>query len=192
MFHFIHFFPFPFLMGMAIFGLVAFLLRRRGCAYLIGLALFCAYLLALVAVVFFPIPIPENWPRNLTREGTLQSLQSVNLVPFNYSLMFPYEDGPRTYLRPHALRDIIANIILTIPFGIGFCYLFRPHPVLIVLLAASVGLALEGVQLFLKLALGVYAHAVDITDVIMNGLGVLIGAAVFIVLRAIIRTINKK
>jgi glycopeptide antibiotics resistance protein len=148
--------------------------RKRGRLYMFCLALFGFYLLVVIGTVFFPVPVPENWPANLTWRDTLLSLSQVNLIPFNYRSVFLYRTGFHT-----ALRDIIGNIVLTIPFGFltGFLLPLRKKQVL--WMAVGVGLALEGMQLLLKLTLGVYLHSVDITDVLTNALGVLLGSGFY-------------
>lgn len=57
--------------------------------------------------------------------------------------------------------------------------MLRPRWYLVLLAAVAVGLAMEGGQLFLKMILGVYFHSVDITDVLTNAFGVLLGAGIY-------------
>ncbi|PKO14380.1 MAG: hypothetical protein CVU39_15205 [Chloroflexi bacterium HGW-Chloroflexi-10] len=58
--------------------------------------------------------------------------------------------------------------------------------------ALLVGLFLEGTQLVLRLILGVFFHAVDITDVIMNAFGVLIGVGLYQALKQLVVNVKKK
>lgn len=55
----------------------------------------------------------------------------------------------------------------------------------------SAGLFLEGTQLVLSLILGVFFHAVDIMDVIMNTFGVLIGAGLYQALKQLKVNVKK-
>jgi len=169
----LYFFPIPLLISLLILILVISKNRKRGWSYLLGLALFGFYLLAIIEILFFPIPVPANWPANLTWQSTIQSLSQVNLIPFNYGPMFLHSTSPFTY------RDVIANILLTIPFGFGICFLIPLRNKQIFLTSVGAGLALEGVQLLMKLSLGVFFHTVDITDVLMNALGVLAGSGLY-------------
>ncbi len=73
------------------------------------------------------------------------------------------------------MQDVVANIILTIPFGFLVSYLSKQKSRRILYWTLAVGLALEGTQLLLNLILGVRYHTVDITDVITNALGFLLG-----------------
>lgn len=181
----LHFFPIPLIIGLLILTLVISRYRKRGWFYLLGLALFGLYLLAVIEILFFPIPVPANWPANLTWKDTLQSLSQVNLIPFNYGPMFLHSTSFFTF------RDIIANILLTIPFGFGICFLLPLRNKQILLTAVGVGLALEGTQLLMKLSLGVFFHTVDITDVLTNALGVLVGSGLYRAVLWISHTIRK-
>jgi glycopeptide antibiotics resistance protein len=174
MFSFITFFPIPFLMGLLILIILLVHLRSRGWAYSLVLAFFGLYIMAVIDVVFFPIPLPRNWPANLSWKETLRLLYGVNLIPFNYGSMSSYPESLFT-----ALRDIILNIVLTIPFGLGVCYLTKTHVKRIIWLALATGVFLEGTQLIIKLTLGQFFHAVDINDVIWNGLGVIAGFGLY-------------
>jgi glycopeptide antibiotics resistance protein len=174
MFSIFEFFPIPFLMGLLILIIIIVRLRSRGWVYLLVLALFGLYIMAVIDVVFFPIPLPRSWPANLTWKETLNLLSQVNLIPFNYGSLFMYPSSLFT-----ALRDITLNIVLTIPFGWGICYLTKPHVKRIIWLSLAIGLFLEGTQLMMKLTLGLFFHAVDISDVIWNGLGVIAGYGLY-------------
>lgn len=174
MFAMINFFPIPFLIGLLILMIIIVRLRSRGWVYSLVLALFGLYIMAVIDVVFFPIPLPRSWPANLTWKETLRLLSEVNLIPFNYGSLFLHPSSLFS-----ALRDVALNIMLTIPFGWGICYLTKPHGKRIIWSALATGLFLEGTQLIMKLTLGLFFHAVDISDVIWNGLGVIAGSGLY-------------
>ena len=71
------------------------------------------------------------------------------------------------------------NILLTIPFGFGINFLLRIKPRSFLWLAPTTGLVLELSQLFVLVIFKSWFHAIDINDAISNGLGVLIGYAIF-------------
>ena len=101
----------------------------------------------------------------------MRTLLKVNLLPFNYGAA----SGHPARLSS-VMRDIIANITLTIPFGFLVSYLTKQHNRRKLLYwTIAVGLSLEVTQLLLNLILGVRYHTVDITDVITNALGFLLG-----------------
>jgi glycopeptide antibiotics resistance protein len=174
MFSIFNFFPIPFLLGLLILIMIIVRMRTHGWVYMLVLALFGLYIMAVIDVIFFPIPLPRNWPANLPWKETLTLLSQVNLIPFNYGSLFLY---PSSFFS--ALRDVILNIVLTIPFGWGISYLTKTSGKRIIWLALAAGLFLEGTQLIMKLTLGVFFHAVDISDVIWNALGVLAGFGVY-------------
>jgi glycopeptide antibiotics resistance protein len=144
--------------------------RKRGGLYLFVLTLFAFYLIALLDIMFFPIPLPENWPKNLSWYDTARALTDINLIPFNFGV------NSKTFTSfENALGDIVINVLLTIPFGLGICYLLPLRAKQVIFLILATGLALEGFQLLGKLSLGVHYHSVDINDVLMNSLGALLG-----------------
>jgi glycopeptide antibiotics resistance protein len=142
--------------------------------------------MAVVDLIYFPISVPDNWPANLTWKETLLSLSRVNWIPFNYGPLFLY---PTSAFQ--ALKDIFANILLTVPFGFGICFLLPLRKKQIIWTAVGVGLALDGLQLLMKLTLGSFIHSVDITDVLTNTLGVFIGAGLYRAAERILERIKK-
>lgn len=185
MFFIFQFFPIPFLIGLLVLIIFIVRLRSHGWVYVLVLVLFGFYIMAVIDVVFFPIPLPRNWPANLTWKETKFLMSQVNLIPFNYGSLSLYPSSLFS-----ALRDVALNIILTIPFGWGICYLSKPQSKRIIWIALATGFFLEGTQLVLKLTLGVFFHAVDISDVIWNGLGVIAGFGLYHAGRKIIRRIK--
>jgi len=137
--------------------------RSRNLWHLLFAAVFGVYLVFAIAAVFFPIRMDPGIP------GSLRAvLRSINLVPFNYDFSFI----------PHMVwRQIFENILLTVPFGFGISFVARLKPKHFLWLVPAVGIGLEGTQVILAL-LGV-GRSIDINDVILNGLGVLIGYLLF-------------
>lgn len=177
---FIHFFPFPFLICLAVLIVAVIRSRRRRGKRLFGLILFGIYLMALLFVLFFPIAFPSEWPANLTRRHTMQALAEINLIPFRHAAYLINQSAAGALI-----RDLTMNVILTIPFGFGIAYLKSLKFKQIFLYALAVGISLEGLQLVVKLALGVFYHAIDINDVLMNGLGFLVGAVSYLLVSKI-------
>jgi glycopeptide antibiotics resistance protein len=149
--------------------------RKRDWVYVILLALFGAYVMAVVDFIFFPIFFPENWPANLTWKDTIRGLNEINLIPLYYARI-----GSMSASLGNILYDIVGNILLTVPFGLGFCFLTGLRDKRIFWVALSVGLFLEGAQLLMKLIFGVFFHSVDVNDVLFNALGVVIGSGIYL------------
>ena len=173
----INFYPFPLLAGLLIIALAGFRSRQSGWLYLSGLALFGLYLLFALGLMFFPFSVPANWPASIDWQQTLSGLSrgfSINLIPFYFGNMYTYTSLGYIYTG-FPTREVVGNLLFTVPFGVGVTFLKSLRPRQIFAWALGVGLALEGAQLVLKvLGLGPY-HAVDINDVILNALGVLLG-----------------
>lgn len=164
------FFPVPFFVGLIVLAL-AVTRSRRGWLDRLGLALFGLYLMAAAAVILFPIIVPENWPAQITWENFLNDLNHVNLVPFRFGSLF--DANPVI-----VIQQLAGNILLTIPFGFFICLLYRLDRKRVLYCAFGAGLALEGMQFVLQL-LQLSYRSVDINDVILNALGVLIGAGAY-------------
>jgi len=143
--------------------------RKKSWLYSLGFALFWLYLMALIALTLFPIPIPDTLE---SRQTVTHILSRVNLIPFNFGGLFE--------LHPNVIRrELGGNILLTVPFGMGFPFLTRIRARTIPLLALSVGLVIETAQLSLSIAIGGAYRGVDINDVLLNATGVLIGYGIF-------------
>jgi glycopeptide antibiotics resistance protein len=135
--------------------------------------------------MFFPIPLPDDWPANLSRSGMKEGLSQINWIPFNYHI----GGGIKADIRS-GFRDVFLNVLLTVPIGLGFGFLFRPRWYMAFLVAPLVGLAFEGAQLFFKIVLGVFFHAVDMSDVVTNTAGVAAGAMAFMIARVILKKLT--
>jgi glycopeptide antibiotics resistance protein len=129
-------------------------------------ARFGVYVLLLLDITLFPVRIldqqGEFFPSRL--------LSSVNLIPFNFDLSFI----PQT-----VLRQIVQNVLLTVPFGFGVLWITRAKSPAVIWLSLAVGFTIEGMQLLISLLMGYPYRIADINDVILNALGVIIGGAVY-------------
>lgn len=167
----LYFTPIPLLIGVGV--LAALLLfhqrQKRSPSYLICFSLFWAYLLFLLNVTLFPIPvdIAGAWFPN---ERVLFILTHVNLIPFSYVDFF------NKYV---VFVEIVRNIFLTIPFGFGINFIARVKSKNILWLGVAVGFAIEIAQLVVSLAIGGAYRTVDITDILLNMAGVWLGYGLF-------------
>ncbi len=150
--------------------LVIFWRRKHNPWYLLVFSFFWLYLMMLVSAVLFPIPLE----REFILQGRLDAtyiLSQVNLTPFKYLILF---DGAPTAI----FYEIMDNILLTIPFGFGLSFLIHIKARDFFWLAFALGFGIETVQFGMSLFVGPY-RTVDVTDVILNALGVLLGYALF-------------
>ena len=139
--------------------------RKHNLSYLLFFSLFWMYLLAVVQVVFFPFVINTDY-------GGAAFSPSINLIPFYFGSCF-------THMPELCIRSLIENMILTLPFGFGLCFLLRVKPKNFLWLAIAVGLGLELSQLLISFVFRSGFRAVDINDAILNAAGVLLGYAFF-------------
>jgi glycopeptide antibiotics resistance protein len=163
----LEFFPYPFLLGFALLVILLINLRKgHPPAFLFFYALFWIYMLLLLGITLFPIPF---FTQLLNRSGLVYILSKINWIPFRISLTY------RVNLFP---PDVIGNILLTIPFGLGIPFLKRIQPGEMILFS-MIGFVIELSQLMISLYLGMAYRTVDITDVITNCAGVWLGYGLF-------------
>jgi glycopeptide antibiotics resistance protein len=159
--------------GTLVFLVVLVMLRRRGFnwPYLIFLWLFWLYSIVLVSmVVFSGIHFrPVTWEDRLAMAPAV--LARVNLIPFSFG------GGVPSY---YANTSTLLNLLMTIPLGFGLNFLITTRIKRMALIALLVGLGFELGQLVLTLYAASPTRGIDITDVLLNGLGVLLGYGLFI------------
>jgi glycopeptide antibiotics resistance protein len=171
----LEFFPFPFLLGIGMLLILLMVLwrRKRDGSYLFCVSIFWIYLLILVGLTIFPIPIGATAIGGARWRGTIPFILSrINFVPFHFGGLFSL---PPTVI----FREILGNILLTVPFGFGVIFIAPLKVKNIPWLAFAVGLVIESTQLLISIGLGARYRGVDINDVILNALGVLIGYGLF-------------
>jgi glycopeptide antibiotics resistance protein len=158
--------------GTLVFLVVLVMLRRRGFnwPYLIFLWLFWLYSIVLVSmVVFSGIHFrPVTWEDRLAMIPAV--LARVNLIPFSFG------GGVPSY---YANASTLLNLVMTIPLGFGLNFLITTRIKRMALIALLVGLGFELGQLVLTLYAASPTRGIDITDVLLNGAGVLLGYGLF-------------
>lgn len=179
----IEFLPIPFMAGLAILLAIGTLhwRRKHSAASLAVVGLFGLYLLILIGLTLFPLPVFSAGERS----PLAWIFARVNLVPFRYK--WAADLYPRVIL-----HEIVGNILLTIPFGFGISFI-HPKPVRYTLRwVIGIGFLIELTQLAASLAIGAVYRGVDIDDVILNGLGALIGYGLFLISAKILMSIKRR
>lgn len=126
------------------------------------------YVILIKILVFKNLPTITLGRLRLKFGGTHEG--PTNLVPFKTILSFLL--GEKGFIIGGL--NIIGNIILFVPIGILFPFVYKNMTwKKTLVLAIAAGLIIEGMQAILQV--GIF----DIDDVILNGLGVLIGYWVF-------------
>jgi glycopeptide antibiotics resistance protein len=158
-----------FCFSLPILLIILWLLRRKHSpAGLFFLAAFGVYLLFLVAMTLLPIDFSVDYHAIMRDE--VRFSDRMNLIPFYF--------GPFSSLWQNRYA-LLANILLTVPFGFGIGFVAGVHPRDLRWLPWAVGFGIEGAQLGIGLLLGYPYRVVDINDVIMNALGVAVGFGLF-------------
>jgi len=124
-------------------------------------ALFVIYLLALIWILLFKLGVQFSYMGN----------RNVNLIPF------------REFLTSRGRVDVgevIMNVLIFVPLGIYSGVTFRRWSfVMKLFFAFSISLMFEGLQYILRIG------AFDITDIINNSLGGMLGLAIFEILEKV-------
>lgn len=120
------------------------------------------YILIVLSITVIPLP-------NVLHPKNEQFLQSVNLLPFR-DIIHGYA---------FAKQEALFNIFMMIPFGFLFPLITKKNLLQTVLITFSFSLTIETIQLLTVLFDRVNARTFDITDLITNTTGGLIGYIIF-------------
>lgn len=142
--------------------------RKHSLSYLFCCFLFGIYLLFVIKVTLFPIPLSGEMIDIMRAQMPFMS--GVNLIPFYFGAFAGISE---------IWRGLLLNILLTIPFGFGMNFIMQCRARNILSLAMMVGITIEGIQLLISLVLGFPYRAIDVNDVLCNAVGVLIGYGFF-------------
>ncbi|MBM7106954.1 VanZ like family protein [Brevibacillus laterosporus] len=133
------------------------------------------YIVMVLFVTVMPFPIPFGSTNNLFME-------TANFIPFR-DLTLNY-DG--------AVREIILNVIMMMPFGFLYPIIKKKGILNTVALTFLFSLIIESSQLLSAWWGSLHSRSFDVTDLITNTFGGLIGYLIFIVLRPVVYIILKE
>lgn len=130
--------------------------------------LFVVYLLAMTWIILFKMQFSIS---------NLDNARSINLIPFRGSVI----------INGHVdISEIIWNALIFIPCGIYFCSLFKNWSFLKkILVFVGISLFYEVFQFILAIGRS------DITDIIENTLGGIIGIGIYMIISKIFKTEEK-
>ncbi|HSB01569.1 MAG TPA: VanZ family protein [Anaerolineales bacterium] len=160
----------------ALFAVLAILRKRGyGFSYLFCLSVFWVYLLFVLKVAVFPIPLARGISEERVQEMLPLMLSSIHFRPFFF--------GPFATLES-VLVTIVQNLVLTMPFGFGLSFVTRLKSRDFLWLSVVFGVGIEVIQFVLSLIsvfLGIWHpdHTIDVNDAILNIAGVLLGYGLF-------------
>lgn len=174
----LNYFPCIFFLGvilLVVFLLIQFnkdkLLSVLTVSFLMG-----TYLLTVIGITLFPIPIPSDINSINFNEQIPFVISHVNVVPFQYMGWFNIKV---------LIFEIGMNFLLTIPFGFLINFFYKINWKNAIWVSIASGLAFETSQFILSLFFGVY-RTVDISDVILNTLGSFVGFFLYKILGLVI------
>jgi glycopeptide antibiotics resistance protein len=160
------------------FLLIRLRLRKFNSIYLFVFFLFSLYIIFVIDKTLFPILITDY-----DQGEFFHPCAGINLIPFYFG---------RSIISRIIYYQVIANILLTIPFGFGLSFVVKVRARAFLWLPFAVGFGIEFVQFMISLVLGYLYRVIDVNDVIMNAIGVLIGYAFFRIFSIIILSSLKR
>ncbi|HLO16205.1 MAG TPA: VanZ family protein [Anaerolineales bacterium] len=165
------------LVGIVSLLVVLVILWKRGdnAPRLFFLSVFWIYLLFVLKIAVFPIPVARG-----ISTDTAQQLMPVMLSTINHRLFF---FGHYATFESIVIT-VLQNLILMIPFGFGINFIKPRKPREILWLSIVVGSGIEAIQFVIALIavfIGTWGpeHIVDINDALLNMIGVLLGYGLF-------------
>ncbi len=153
-------------MGLPLSNNLKTMKMKKRLILIVILIAYCAFLVKVM--VFKDLPLIRLGPLMFRFGGTHEG--PANLVPFKTIL--PYLLGEHGFII--GFLNIAGNIVLLVPIGFLVPFIYRDMTWKKSLaLAVAAGFTIEGMQAVLRV--GIF----DIDDIILNGLGVMIGYWVF-------------
>ncbi len=127
--------------------------------------LFCAYLISIIGIVFFPIMFEVAIP-------TFTFKSAINIIPFKTILEIQRNLSFSTFS-----KQVFGNVILFIPFGFFIPLVNEKAQKIsyIITISFLASLGIELVQLVIDIITQHLNRIVDIDDIILNVFGAIIG-----------------
>lgn len=160
------------------FLIIRMRLRKFNSSYLFVFFIFSLYIIFVIDKTLFPILINDY-----DQGEFFHPYAGINLTPFYLG---------RSIISRIIYYQVIANILLTMPFGFGLSFVVKVRARAFLWLPFAVGFGIELIQFMISLALGYLYRVIDINDVIMNAIGVLIGYGVFRIFAIIILSLLRR
>jgi glycopeptide antibiotics resistance protein len=149
--------------------------RRRSIKELVINTIMYIYIVMVLFVTLMPFPIPFGATNNLF-------IETANVIPFR-DLALNY-DG--------AVREIILNVIMMMPFGFLYPIIRKKGILITIVLVFFFSLFIESSQLLSAWWGSLYSRSFDVTDLITNTFGGLIGYLIYIALKPVINKVLKE
>lgn len=147
---------------------------KKSKKHLILNSMIYVYIVMVLFVTVMPFTLPFGGTNNLFME-------TANFIPFRY-LMANYSG---------AARELILNVIMMMPFGFLYPIAKKKGVLSTVAFTFLFSLIIESSQLLSAWWGGLHSRTFDVTDLITNTIGGLIGYLIFIVVRPAVQKILK-
>lgn len=146
---------------------ICLLLKKKPLNEIVLFGAFGIYILILIACIWFPIFIQPGF--------RLPESSLVQPIPF-FTIMKDLSSGSISDIG----RDICANILMTVPYGMMIPFLFKlKKRWQYVFHVFALPVAIEFSQFLLCIALDSHYRTADIDDVLLNALGILTGYVLY-------------
>ena len=141
--------------------------EKKSIEYWIFRISFYIYLMMLINVAFFPIPIQKEVISVL--KETNSNAKAVNITPF-HSIIQTVKTNPSIELK---LLQLIGNIVLILPitFYIPLVYNRVNNLKKALILSIIIAILIEMMQFVIGRVIGYYYRIIDIDDIILNVFG---------------------
>ncbi|MDD3794256.1 MAG: VanZ family protein [Candidatus Gracilibacteria bacterium] len=151
---------------------VIFLIKKCKLKNIVIYTIFYFYIISLLAVTLFPIPIAG------LKEISIYITNTNNFIPFNSILDILLNDNLPLIVK---FKQVIGNIIIFIPLGFLVPFIWKNKnnfkQALIVGILSTIGIEVS--QTIISLILGFNYKVTDIDDMILNTIGFIIGFYIF-------------
>lgn len=169
-----------YLIDFILLGLIYFLFfyrkwNKRSIKELVINTLMYIYIVMVLFVTLMPFPMPFGATNNLFME-------TANFIPFR-DLTSNYNG---------AVREIILNVIMMMPFGFLYAIIKKKGILSTVALTFLFSLIIESCQLLSAWWGSLSSRSFDVTDLITNTFGGFIGYLIYIVLRPVVHKLLKE
>ena len=145
-----------FLLALILFPIYLWRHRQQPVRQLIFRAVFFTYLAGVVSQTLFPINLVWEW-------GLAGKDNHIELTLFQYFVW----------------RDAILNVLFTLPFGLLYPFVTRHSWPRTLMFGLLIPVVIEVSQLILLYTTFDYSRVVDVSDVLFNFIGLVIGYLIY-------------
>lgn len=161
-------YEFLFIVSIPIFIIltIIFIKKRIWIKKIIQYSIFYFYIISILAITIFPIPI--QW----LKEIWIYNENINNFIPFNSIIDILSNNNLDIKIK---IKQIIGNIVIFIPIGLFISFICKINFKKILLIGISFSFSIEITQYMISLLLWFSYRVSDIDDMLLNTLGFVIG-----------------